>query len=42
MASDVYDFIDRGGDKVQLIKIASKTGDTEVIKYTQQILNSIR
>ena len=42
IASDVYDFIDRGGDKVQLIKIASKTGDTEVIKYTQQILNSMR
>ena len=41
VASDIYDFIDRGGDKAQLIEIASKTGDTEVIKYTQQVLNTM-
>lgn len=41
MTSDIYDFIDRGGDKAQLIEIASKTGDTEVIKYTQQVLNTM-
>ena len=38
MMSDVYDFLDRGGDKSQLLKMANRTGDAEVVKYTQQLL----
>ena len=41
VVSDVYDFIDRGGDKSQLFEIASKTGDTEVIKYTTEVISKL-
>ncbi len=42
MMSDVYDFLDRGGDRMQLAEMANKTGDTEVINYVQQLLNLMK
>lgn len=36
--SDVYDYLERGGDE-QLLEISHKTGDEETVKYAQQLLN---
>lgn len=37
MVSDAYDFISRGGDKTRLLEMANETGNSEIIKYAQNL-----
>lgn len=40
--SDAHDYLERGGDSEQLLKLSHQTGDPEIVKTTQQLLEEYK